>query len=223
MAFYNRGIVVKKKIFSSFFLLMVFILNTVFAQSFPDGGHGMVIERLEAEKSSIISGDTTRFTVSVRLRNRTDERLTGIRLAAALINNNNEIVEVIGTFNAGGLGAGNQYTSTINCFVSAAAVPGKYRLIILSRHDSVAANDWRINSVSLTGVPSNIDFEVIAAPVRTSTQMPGAFPPAPYQPKTSIRTLLWSQTTVNEYTFNAGGNRTIKIFYCFCTLKKPHR
>ena len=44
-----------------------------------------------------------------------------------------------------------------------------------------------------------------------------SFPPVPYEPVTTIRSISRSryQTTVNDYTFTARDGRTIKLFYSF--------
>jgi len=133
--------------------------NTPKIASYQEGGHGKVIESLETEKTSINAGDTSQFRVSVRLRNRSGAGLSGIQLRVVLVDADGN-TEVIGTFNAGGLGNGNQYTSNINCKVPAYLVSGRYRLMVLSRHNAVDADDWRRITVSADGISNSHDFEV---------------------------------------------------------------
>jgi len=147
--------------------------------SYPEGGHGKVIESLDAEKTTVTAGDITPFLVSVKLRNRSGAGLSGIQLRVVLVDTDGN-TEVIGTYNAGGLGAGNQYTSNINnCRVPAYLSPGSYRLMILSRHNAAAADDWRRITESTEGIPTDLDFEITHNQYSSRTWTTNGFDPRP--------------------------------------------
>jgi len=124
----------------------------------PGGGYGLVLEQFESEIKSATLGENTQFSVTVKLRNKNEDRFPGGQLYAALLDGNGNIVENIGNTGLGGLGAGNQYSRTVTCKVPNTTAPGQYQLrMVLKSSDN---EQLRVATLSLPDVPNGIDFEV---------------------------------------------------------------
>jgi hypothetical protein len=123
----------------------------------PTGGHGLALDDFSTEKTSVFHDES--FTVTVRMRNRGAERFPGGQINAVLVDNNNMIVEHIGTRNVGGVNPGSWYTNpiTLNCTVPSNIAPGQYRLRIVVRPTD---GEWRIATLSLPDIPTSFDFSV---------------------------------------------------------------
>jgi hypothetical protein len=117
-------------------------------------GYGIVIENFSPEKTSVLRNE--RFSLTLRPRNRGGNPFSG-QVGAALIDNNGNIVAVIGTRNIS-LRVGNQLTTTFNCTVPNTVRPGQYNLRIVVRPNE--NENWRIVTLSLDGVPNSIEFNV---------------------------------------------------------------
>jgi hypothetical protein len=123
-------------------------------------GYEMVLrEVFTASKISVPQNET--ITVNVNMRNiGTLESFPGGHIGVVLVDNNDNIVEFIGTRSASGLGVGNTWsTREINCYIPETVMPGQYRLRIVTKPND---GDWRIVELSevRNGVPTSIDFEV---------------------------------------------------------------
>ncbi|MDR2542131.1 MAG: C10 family peptidase [Treponema sp.] len=126
---------------------------TVTAGVAMGGGYGLVLENFSSDKTSVSHNE--QFAVTVRPRNRSAERFSG-QAGAALVDNNGNIIAVIGTRNIS-LNVGNQTTSTINCTVPNTVSPGQYQLRIVIRP---TGEEWRIATLSLLDIPNSIAFTV---------------------------------------------------------------
>jgi hypothetical protein len=124
------------------------------------GGHGISLNSLTV--SSTAATRNTPFTVSVRPQNTGSNDFPGGQLGAALVDNNGNIVEVIGTRNLSALTPGRGWFErndplVINCSVPNTVPPGQYRLRIVVRPTD---GEWRLATLSLPEVPNSIDFTV---------------------------------------------------------------
>ena len=102
------------------------------------------------------------YVLTLQMRNTTSATFSGGQYAAALLDNDGNIISVLGTGGSGSLSAGNRHTSTrnINCTVSPNSVPiGNYHLRILVRPNTTDGV-WHIATLADTDVPDSIDFEV---------------------------------------------------------------
>jgi hypothetical protein len=125
----------------------------------PSGGYGLVLETFGSERNNIIIGDSTQFNVTVQMRNRGQELFPGGQLRVVLMDDNDNVVEIIGNRNIGGLGVGNMGgVWEINCTVLAGIEPKQYRLRILVRPNN--NEEWRIVTLAMPDVPNSIDFTV---------------------------------------------------------------
>jgi len=118
------------------------------------GGYGLMLEDFSPEKNAVFQNES--FTVAVKPRNHASSRFSG-QVGAALIDNDGNIVAVIGTRSIG-LGAGYYLTSTITCTVPGTVPFGQYKLRIVARPTD---EEWRIATLSLPDIPNSIDFGVI--------------------------------------------------------------
>jgi hypothetical protein len=127
-------------------------------------GYEMVLRGVfTASKTTVPQNET--FTVNANMRNISAfEGFTGGHLGVVLIDNNDNIVEFLGTRQAPGLGIGNTWPSVpeINCYVPETVRPGQYRLRIATRTND---GDWRIIALSEieNGIPNGINFTVTPA------------------------------------------------------------
>ena len=127
----------------------------------PGGGYGQRLLVFETDKQTANQSETTQFTVTLQMRNTTSETFSGGHYTAALLDDAGNIVSILGTGGSGSLSAGNRHTSTrnINCEILPNTIAlGQYLLRILVRPN--AASEWRIATMSDTGVPISFAFEV---------------------------------------------------------------
>jgi hypothetical protein len=122
------------------------------------GGYGLVLEEFSSEKTSVQQND--QFTVSVNMRNRNDARFDGGQMGAALVDNDGNIVEIIGTRNCGYLGVGSRFLNplTITCTVPATVPAGQYKLRIVIK--PTGSEEWRVATLAMPDVPNSIEFRV---------------------------------------------------------------
>ena len=120
------------------------------------GGYGLELTVFTVDKTAVSQNES--FTVTARTRNRGQERWAGGQTGAALVDNNGNIVAVIGSRNTGALGIGYSNTNPfeINCSVPNTVRPGRYQLRIVTRP---AGGEWRVATLT-ADVPAGIDFTV---------------------------------------------------------------
>jgi len=121
----------------------------------PTGGYGIVLEEFSLSNVSIPHNEL--FPVRVVTRNRGQESFAGGQLGAVLVDNNGNIVSVIGMVNYNTLNSGSTRTSTINCFVPETVRAGQYRLRIVTRPTD---GDWRINTLAISGVSNAVNITI---------------------------------------------------------------
>ena len=122
------------------------------------GGFGIGLTLFEASKTTVAQNEP--LTVSFRLKNfGTEQFPPNGQMGAALLDNNGNIVTVLGTWNTTQLpaGTGSGVIRNINSSVPAAVSPGVYKLRMLVRIDG---GEWRVATFSSEGVPTSIDLTV---------------------------------------------------------------
>jgi hypothetical protein len=118
------------------------------------GSNAMALDNFSSEKASVLQNE--RFTVTARLRSM--GIYSGGQIGAALVNNNGNIVAVIGMVSLNPISSGNTWFRTINnCSVPNTVAKGQYRLKIVTRPEG---GDWKLVSLSLPDIPNSIDFQV---------------------------------------------------------------
>ena len=123
----------------------------------PGGGYGLGLTVFTASRTTVSHNE--RFTVNYRFRNMGSERTLDGEAGAALVDNNGNIVAIIGTRSAGALNAGLTGSAReLDCTVPNTVRHGRYQLRMVVRP---TGGEWRIATQS-TGatVPTSIDFEV---------------------------------------------------------------
>jgi len=128
----------------------------------PVGGYGQLLLHFSTNGQTAVHTENTQFTVTLQMRNTTSATFSGGQYAAALLDNDGNIISILGRGGSGSLRAGNRHTSTrnINCTVSPNSVPiGNYQLRILVRPNTTDGV-WHIATLADTDVPDSIDFEV---------------------------------------------------------------
>jgi len=125
----------------------------------PIGGYGLAVWEFSSEKNSAIVNESVAVTLNVK--NTNEYSFIGGKLGVALIDNDGEIVEVLGTKNINEFGVGGRWINpvTITCKIPGTVSPGQYRLRIVVKTDDNA--DWHIATMSLNNAPTAIDFTVI--------------------------------------------------------------
>jgi hypothetical protein len=132
---------------------------TVAAGEANGGGHGLSLTDFTVDKVSVTR--TERFTVKVKAQNTGTEAFPGGHFGAALVDNNNNIVEVVGIWNytwvlvPHGLSSASPWD--INCTVPNTVNPGRYRLRIIIRP---TGGEWRVATNSINNAPTSINFTV---------------------------------------------------------------
>jgi hypothetical protein len=130
-------------------------------------GYKMALDKFTVDKTSVPKNEV--FYVTVTLRNISIfDAFSGGEYGAALVNDNGDIVEVIGT-NNGSISATNRLPDrTITCYVPENVDTGEYNLRIVTR---VGGGDWKIVSLSAVGdgVQNSIDFTVTSPESVTPT------------------------------------------------------
>jgi len=128
----------------------------------PGGGYGQRLENFTTELVSAVHNETTRFVVTLRMRNTTTESFSGGQHAVALLDSAGNIVSILGTIGSGGLGAGMQNLNVrdINCTILPNTIaPGQYSMRILVRPNTTDG-EWRIATLANTGVSNIYEFTV---------------------------------------------------------------
>jgi cyanophycinase len=125
----------------------------------PDGIFGMGLADFTTSKTVVSQGES--FTVNYRLRNFSSARFEGGLAGAALIDNNENIVAVIGTRSISNLNANAtaQNLRELNCRIPETVSPGQYTLKIVIK--PTGKEEWRILVRSVDGISASIDFQVL--------------------------------------------------------------
>jgi len=148
--------------------LTVYALNAQFAYAsdefiLPDtpgakgGGYGLTLRRFNSDKTTLArNGD---FTVDHSLSDVSSTTFPEVTSGVALMDNNNNIVEILGTLNIPSNANSNMAAGKkIKCKVPGTIEPGQYKLRIVVK---TSGNDeWRVVTTALSGVPTFIDFTV---------------------------------------------------------------
>jgi hypothetical protein len=130
---------------------------TVTAGIANGGGYGMALTAFTASKTTVSRNES--FTVSNQSRNVGTENYPGGEAGAALVDNSDKIVAIVGTRSAGSLNVGSTGTlREMNCTVPATVPPGQYKLRIVIK--PTGSDEWRIATMSLPDVPNSIGFTV---------------------------------------------------------------
>jgi len=122
-------------------------------------GYGLGVYSLSSDKYAVRQNES--FNVEATLINMSADKFPGGQRGAALVDNNGDIVAVIGTKNIGALSSGTRPVNppVINCTVPNAVPAGQYKLRIAVKADG--KEDWRIATWSVDGkVPTTLGFEV---------------------------------------------------------------
>jgi hypothetical protein len=124
-------------------------------------GYEMAILSFTSNKTSVHRNES--FVIREEMRNTSNfDSFPGGQIGAALVDNNGNIVEIIGTRNSGSLTAGNRYGSprVLNCFVPLTVEPGEYNVRIVTQ--TTGSENWRIVELSAigNGIPNTIALSV---------------------------------------------------------------
>jgi hypothetical protein len=123
------------------------------------GGYGLSLKAFSADKTAVPKNE--QFNVSITAKTLLESGFPGGQAGAALIDNDNNIVSVIGTRNLYALskiGHGYFQPQVISCAVPDAVSRGQYRLRIVFKTKD---GEWRIATLSTDDkVPTAIDFVV---------------------------------------------------------------
>ena len=123
-------------------------------------GYEIALENFAAQRTTVARNERFEVYTFMRNVNNTSDRFYTGQAGVALVDNNNNIVAVIGTSN---MGEGSWWSRLpdrpINCSVPNTVRPGQYRLKIVTRPTNGA---WRFATLSLVreGVPNSINFMV---------------------------------------------------------------
>jgi len=118
------------------------------------GGYGQTLTVFSTNKTIVSQNES--FAVTVQTRNISPDVFPGGQVGAALVNNDGNIVAVIGTANTGLRNPGTLAAARdINCKVPNTVDPGQYRLRIVIRP---TGGEWKIATLSNDGVPTSINF-----------------------------------------------------------------
>ncbi|MDR0291166.1 MAG: hypothetical protein LBI06_09540, partial [Treponema sp.] len=111
---------------------------------------------LTASKTTVSRNE--QFDVGYRYINVGTDAFNG-QTGAALVDNNNNIVAVLRSWNTSNyvVGARNSNPVNITCTVPNTVTPGRYRLRMVVRP---TGGEWRIATISVEGSPTSIDFTV---------------------------------------------------------------
>jgi hypothetical protein len=129
---------------------------TVSAGEANGGGYGMGLTSFTTSKTTVSRNE--QFDIAYRFLNVGAEAFNG-QTGAALVDNNNNIVAVLRSWNTGNfvVGARNSNPVNITCTVPNTAAPGRYRLRMVVRP---TGGEWRIATISVEGNLTSIDFTV---------------------------------------------------------------
>jgi len=130
---------------------------TITAGEANSGGYKQALTSFTA--SQISASHEDQFTVTFATRNISSEIYPGGLQGAALVDNNNNIVAVIGSRSRSALNPGStRILTTINCTIPYGVLPGQYRLRIVIR--TIDNEEWKIATMSLSDIPTSINFTV---------------------------------------------------------------
>jgi hypothetical protein len=131
-------------------------INVTVRTGAPVGGHGLALEDFTVGKTSVSQYEL--FTVQTTIKNRRMDTFSGGHVGVALVENNSDITEVIGSTILGVFNPGQTYPNrTVNCIVPDTVSPGRYRLRVVVRP---TGGEWRIATISVDNSPTVIDFTV---------------------------------------------------------------
>jgi len=122
------------------------------------GGYGLALEVFDPSKTTVSQNEA--FTVGSKLKNVSQETFPSGYLGAALVDNNGNIVAVVGTFRHTATRApGEAYVlKTIDCKVPDTVQPGQYKPRTVVR--PIDNEEWRVATLAFDGVPTAFDFTV---------------------------------------------------------------
>jgi hypothetical protein len=122
----------------------------------PGGGYGMGLATFTASKTTVSPNE--QFTVDFTLRNIGQEIFPGGQSGVALVDNDGNIIDVLGISNTGLRNPGGQ-TSLItrNITIPNTVTHGQYQLRIVIRPTN---GEWRIATLSYKDCPTSFDFHV---------------------------------------------------------------
>jgi len=119
----------------------------------------MALNNFSSNKTSVNKNE--QFAVTMQIRNiSTFGAFSGGQIGAALVNNNGEIITVIGNNNRAAL---NQQSiagaATINCSIPESVTSGQYKLMAVVRE---TGEEWRVITKSAVGddIPNSININV---------------------------------------------------------------
>jgi len=120
-------------------------------------GYEMALRNTFSSSLTSATPNTT-FSVSVGVRNIGQENYPGGSLGVGLINNDGQIVEVVGSRTVGTLSSGAYWLTpySISCRLSNSVAHGQYKLQALVKNNT---EDWRVITMA-TGCSSSINFHV---------------------------------------------------------------
>jgi len=123
-------------------------------------GYGMGLTVFTASNTSVTRNE--RFTVTYTLMNFGYETFPGGQAGAALVDNNGNIVAILGTRTPGARNPRSTAASaTMNCIVPNTVRPGRYQLrMVIRPGNDRDNNEWRIATLSLPNILTSIDFTV---------------------------------------------------------------
>jgi hypothetical protein len=130
---------------------------TVTAGETSSGGYEMALTTFAPSKTTVSRNE--RFTVSIAIRNFSVNTFPGGQAGVALVDNNGDIVAIIGTQSfrerdpgsASGIGEASS-------IVPPTVPPGQYQLRVVIR--PTGEEEWRLATLALPDVPTSIPFTV---------------------------------------------------------------
>jgi hypothetical protein len=127
---------------------------TITAGEANGGGYGMGLLTLGTNKNIVSRNE--QFDIGYRFLNVGADAFSG-QAGAALVDNNNNIVAVLRSWNTGNfvVGARNSNPINITCTVPNTVAAGTYRLRMVVRPNN---GEWRIATISVDNSPTSIDF-----------------------------------------------------------------
>jgi uncharacterized protein YjdB len=121
-------------------------------------GYEMSLRTFSTSSTAAFPRDT--ITVSTKVANVGQATFPGGFLGAALMDNNEQIVDVLGYVSRGSLDPGYLWTNPVDitCIIPEDVTCGEYKLIVVCRS---AYEDWKIITLA-NGCPNSIDFQVLS-------------------------------------------------------------
>jgi predicted esterase len=173
-----------------------------------NSGYGMAVASFAAGKTSVIQYEL--FTVKAQMKNVALDTFPGGKFGAALVDNSDNIIAVIGSTNAPTQRAPNASSSlfSMGCYVPGTVQPGQYKLRMVVK--SANSDAWKV-AASLPNISGTINFTVAAKGGANNVLAMAV----PYKPETVIQNITQYQVEVKKYTFSTKDGRTIPVHYCF--------